>query len=151
MCQTNAACANFPIGPPEAQDTTDSGPNMTCYQNGATVRQNHQMCNVTSKTLQSMAHFPCLIHAMLDRKILDMLPDRPPQVTFSCDKPSLTCQFQFWIGHIESFYCALDTCETGIETGYDKNVTKYGCQNMKCNCIPGRMLCGEEGSIGACV
>ena len=84
-----------------------------------------------------------------DRKILDMLPNRPPQVTFSCDKPSSTCQFQFWIGQTESFYCALDTCQTRLETGYDANVTKYACQNMKCNCVRGRMLCGEKGSIGA--
>ena len=78
-----------------------------------------------------------------------MLPGRPPQVTFSCDKPSSACQFQFWIGQIESFYCALDTCKIGLEMGYDTNVTKYNCENMKCRCIPGRMLCGEAGSIGA--
>ncbi|KAF8519557.1 hypothetical protein JB92DRAFT_3141717 [Gautieria morchelliformis] len=124
----DTACMDFPIKPPSSL-YTDSTPNMTCYRNGATVTQNHQMCNVTN------------------RKILDMLPDRPPQVTFSCDKPSAACQFQFWIGQIESFYCALDTCQIDLETGYDTNVTKYGCQEMRCNCIPGRMMCGEEGSL----
>ncbi|KAF8577787.1 hypothetical protein K439DRAFT_1655013 [Ramaria rubella] len=128
VCQNDMACINFPIGQLSSLDN-ESPPNMTCYQNGATVTQNHQMCNVTN------------------RKILDMLPDRPPQVTFSCDKPSSTCQFQFWIGQIESFYCALNTCNIDLETGYDKNVTKYRCEKMKCNCIPGRMLCGEQGSI----
>lgn len=83
-----------------------------------------------------------------DRKILDMLPDRPPQVTFSCDKRDSTCAFQFWIGQVESFYCALDHCENTLEVGHDTTTTKYHCDKIKCQCITGRMLCGEEGSIG---
>ncbi|KAF8525935.1 hypothetical protein BU17DRAFT_83439 [Hysterangium stoloniferum] len=129
VCTTDRSCEGFPIGLPTSPDDDGTASNMTCYRNGATVIQNHQMCNVTN------------------RKILDMLPDRPPQVTFSCDNPSSTCQFQFWIGQVESFYCALDTCDIGLDVGYDKNVTKYECQNIKCSCIPGRMLCGESGSI----
>lgn len=84
----------------------------------------------------------------LDRKILDMLPDRPPQVTFSCDKTASTCDFQFWTAQVESFYCALDTCKTEVIPGYDSNTTSYRCEKMKCSCVPGRFICGEDGSVG---
>lgn len=86
-----------------------------------------------------------------DRKILDMLPDRPPEVTFSCDKTAGTCQFQFWTAQIESFYCALDTCTSGVKQGYDHNSTTYSCENIQCKCVPGRFICGEENSLGMCV
>jgi hypothetical protein len=36
---------------------SDTVANMTCYQNGATVRQNHQMCNVTSENLHIMVDY----------------------------------------------------------------------------------------------
>ncbi|KAG8980991.1 hypothetical protein FRC05_003890 [Tulasnella sp. 425] len=126
---TDQACAGFPL--PGELRGLDEEPvqNMTCYKGGLTVNTNYQMCDVTN------------------RKILDMLPDRPPQVTFACDRPSETCNFQFWIGQKESFYCALDTCTTALKHSYDYNITQYDCQNIKCSCIPGRMLCGEEGSV----
>ncbi|QRV74844.1 ATP-dependent permease [Ceratobasidium sp. AG-Ba] len=139
VCQTDEACVNFPLrGGPDGElltrQVSTSEPdipvaNMTCYKGGLTVQQNHQMCDVTN------------------RKILDMLPDRPPQVTFSCDKGDATCAFQFWIGRVESFYCALDQCTSDLKVGYDTNTTQYHCDKIKCKCIPGRMLCGEEGSI----
>lgn len=52
-----------------------------------------------------------------DRKILDMLPDRPPQVTFSCDATATpsTCDFQFWTAQVESFYCHLDDCTSDTQ------------------------------------
>lgn len=84
----------------------------------------------------------------LDRKILDMLPDRPPQVTFSCDTADSTCSFQFWTAQQESFYCGLDNCISESKPGYDTNSTAYACNKIKCRCIPGRFLCGEEGSVG---
>ena len=34
-----------------------------------------------------------------------------------------------------------------MNADYDHNATHYRCQNVRCKCIPGRMLCGEEGSI----
>jgi len=77
-----------------------------------------------------------------------MLPDRPPQVTFSCDKIDSTCDFQFWTAQVESFYCALDTCKTGVIPGYDSSTASYQCENMKCSCVPGRFICGEDGSVG---
>ena len=51
------------------------------------------------------------------------------------------------MGQVESFYCTLDTCSFSAENEYNKNTTNYKCENIKCSCIPGRMLCGEEGSI----
>ena len=88
------------------------------------------------------------IHLLLDRKILDMLPGRPPQVTFSCDKQKETCAFQFWTAQVESFYCALDSCSSSISVGYDYNTTTYACEKIKCSCVPGRFICGEAGSVG---
>ncbi|TFK49732.1 hypothetical protein OE88DRAFT_1713443 [Heliocybe sulcata] len=128
VCKTDAACAGFPLfGQPSSLEAGAS--NMTCYKAGETVFSNHQMCNVTN------------------RKILDMLPDRPPQVTFACDKPSATCDFQFWTAQVESFYCSLDTCTSKIDAGYDANVTSYACEHIKCSCVPGRFICGEDGSV----
>lgn len=84
-----------------------------------------------------------------DRKIVDMLPDRPPQVTFSCDAPAGTCDFQFWTAQVESFYCALDTCQTEVRAGIESNTTLYNCEKIKCSCVPDRFICGEDGSVGA--
>lgn len=135
VCKTDAACRNFPLaGAPDLfGDDEDAPSNMTCYKGGETVFQNHQICNVTN------------------RKILDMLPDRPPEVTFSCDKADKTCQFQFWTAQVESFYCTLDSCTSTFDVGHDVNVTKYACDKMHCKCVPGRFICGENGSLGACV
>lgn len=47
----------------------------------------------------------------------------------------------------ESFYCGLEECEVKGEATYNANVTKYDCNSIKCACIPGRMLCGENGSV----
>lgn len=102
---------------------------MTCYTGGETIFNNHQMCNVTN------------------RKILDMLPDRPPQVTFSCDSSDATCSFQFWTAEVESFYCALEECTSSNRPGYNTNTTIYDCNKIKCSCVPGRFICGEDGSL----
>ena len=100
-----------------------------CYKDGVVVQENHQMCDITN------------------RKILDQLKERTPQATFSCNAEDETCNFQFWTGQVESFYCSLDTCSYDSKNEYDRNTTYYQCDNIKCACIPGRMLCGEEGSI----
>ncbi|KAG6374438.1 hypothetical protein JVT61DRAFT_4477 [Boletus reticuloceps] len=130
VCKTDAACVGFPL-PGAIHDGLEDGKvaNMTCYKGGETVFNNHQMCDITN------------------RKILDMLPDRPPQVTFSCDNASSTCSFQFWTAQQESFYCGLDSCTSESKPGYDANSTIYACDKIKCKCIPGRFLCGEDGSV----
>jgi len=120
---------------------------MTCYKGGVNVRNQHQMCDVTSMHPSPFCGRREFTYHNLDRKILDMLPDRPPQVTFSCDASDATCAFQFWIGKVESFYCALDKCISKVEYDYNKNTTQANCEKIKCSCIPGRMLCGEDGSV----
>lgn len=137
VCQNDDACVGFPLAGgindllKEFNNDEDTTPvaNMTCYTGGQTVFENHQMCDVTN------------------RKILDMLPDRPPQVTFSCNKPARTCGFQFWTAQVESFYCALDQCDMSLKVGYDYNTTVYSCEKVKCSCVPGRFICGEDGSV----
>ncbi|KAF9507174.1 hypothetical protein BS47DRAFT_1373972 [Hydnum rufescens UP504] len=129
VCQLDNACSRFPISGMVAPFDSEVEQNMTCYKGGDTVIHNYQMCDLTN------------------RKILDMLPGRPPQVTFSCNRADETCGFEFWIGKVESFYCALDTCTTSIDVGYDGNITSYKCDHIKGSCIPGKMLCGEADSI----
>ncbi|KAJ5646407.1 ABC transporter G family member [Penicillium lividum] len=119
VCLKDSACDSMM---PEGQDGV-------CYKSGATVKQNFQMCDVTN------------------RKILDQLGKQKPQVTFSCKAEDHTCNFQFWVDQKESFYCGLDTCEWGLETGFDTNTTSYKCENVHCKCVPGRFLCGQDGSI----
>ncbi|OJJ46899.1 hypothetical protein ASPZODRAFT_166177 [Penicilliopsis zonata CBS 506.65] len=119
VCQTDNACnAMMPEG--------EGG---VCYKQGVTVKENFQMCDVTNKM------------------ILKELKDRKPQVTFSCEDDDHTCNFQFWVDQRESFYCALDTCDWSLEADYDHNATRYNCDKIQCKCIPGRFLCGEDGSI----
>ncbi|KAJ1915964.1 (ABC) transporter [Tieghemiomyces parasiticus] len=105
------------------------GINGTCYKGGLVVKENFQMCNVTN------------------RKIVDMLPGEPPQVTFACQRDAATCSFQFWIKELESFYCQLSDCEFSENRGYDHNDTFYQCNTIECSCMAGRKLCGEDGSI----
>lgn len=119
VCETDNACnAMMPEG--------EGG---RCYKQGVTVKENFQMCDVTN------------------RKILDQLDGRKPQVTFTCKDEDKTCNFQFWVGQKESFYCGLDTCEWNMENDFDTNTTNYRCENAHCSCIKDRFLCGENGSI----
>ncbi|ORY93038.1 hypothetical protein BCR43DRAFT_552310 [Syncephalastrum racemosum] len=106
-----------------------TGMNGTCYRGGLTVFENHQMCNVTN------------------RKILEQLKDQIPQVTFSCNQRQESCDFQFWVDEIESFYCHLEECEFDQEYDYDSNRTDYKCKTIDCRCIKDEMLCGKDGSI----
>lgn len=101
----------------------------TCYEGGILVKKNHQMCNVTN------------------RKILDILNGKIPQVTFSCNATDASCNFQFWVDQKESFFCGLDSCEFNTENKGSTNITNYHCPNVHCKCVPDRMLCGEKGSI----
>ncbi|KEZ43733.1 putative ATP-dependent permease [Scedosporium apiospermum] len=119
VCTSNQACdALMPTG--------DSG---VCYQNGEVVKHNYQICDVVNK------------------KITSLLGDKKPQVTFTCKKEDATCQFQFWVDERESFYCDLDSCRSSAEYTESQNSTSYKCDNVKCSCIPDRMLCGQDGSV----
>ncbi|CAG8743774.1 7978_t:CDS:2, partial [Acaulospora morrowiae] len=108
VCLTDSVCD--PLVPTRS--------NGTCYKGGLTVHENFQMCNVTNK------------------KILDMLPNQPPQVTFS-----------FWINQTESFYCHLTNCSFYQDINSEQNTTEYKCDKIKCQCMAGEMLCGKDGSI----
>ncbi|EEH20574.2 hypothetical protein PABG_02805 [Paracoccidioides brasiliensis Pb03] len=116
VCKTNDACN---VMMPE-------GGGGVCYKDGVTVKENYQMCSVTN------------------RKIVDMLGAQKPEVTFSCKAADATCNFQFWVDQVESFYCNLDTCSWNMETTYDQNKTTYSCEKVKCRCIPDRMLCEKN-------
>ncbi|KAI9725940.1 MAG: hypothetical protein M1828_002268 [Chrysothrix sp. TS-e1954] len=100
-----------------------------CYREAEVVNENFQMCDITN------------------RKIIDALDPRVPQATFSCNRERSECNFQFWIQELESFYCALESCSSRSELEPDRNTTKYSCDTIKCRCVPGRPLCGEEGTI----
>ncbi|KAI6246777.1 ABC transporter [Erysiphe necator] len=119
VCTEDVACN-------ELMPTKEAG---VCYQYGEVVHENYQMCDVNNV------------------KIVEILKGRRPQVTFTCNKEKKSCDFQFWVEHQESFYCALDNCVSNAENSYEKNSTSYNCENVKCSCIPGRMLCGENGSV----
>ncbi|KXT06025.1 hypothetical protein AC578_1269 [Pseudocercospora eumusae] len=119
VCKTNQACnAMMPTG--------EDG---VCYREGVVQKENFQICDITNK------------------KILDTLKEKKPQATFSCNAERAECNFQFWVDQRESFYCGLDTCSWEAQAGENRNTTKYQCANIKCKCVPGRMLCGENGSI----
>jgi hypothetical protein len=47
-----------------------------CYKQALIVKENYQMCDVTNP------------------KIVDILKGQKPQVTFSCNAPDETCNFQ---------------------------------------------------------
>lgn len=99
----------------------------TCYKSGIIVNRVNQMCDVTNQ------------------KILKILDGKIPQVTFGCNKTAQACDFQFWIDQKESFYCDLSGCD--FQYDLQSNTTHYKCEDVQCSCMPGRMLCGENGSI----
>ena len=66
VCKTNDACDAL-------MPDKEGG---VCYEDFRVVKQNHQMCNITN------------------RKILDQLKERTPQITFSCNAEDETCNFQ---------------------------------------------------------
>ncbi|KAK4672828.1 FAD-dependent urate hydroxylase [Podospora pseudopauciseta] len=110
---------------------TETGDGGVCYTGGEIVKENFQMCDVTNKAIRSL------------------LGAQIPQVTFNCKKETKLCDFQFWVDQKESFMCHLEECDSTAD--YDlsgtKNSTSYKCEKIKCECIPDRMLCGENGSV----
>ncbi|KAF2741571.1 hypothetical protein EJ04DRAFT_481059 [Polyplosphaeria fusca] len=119
VCKTNDAC----------QAMMPEGEGGVCYTDGQLVKESYQMCDITN------------------RKILDQLKEKKPQATFACTEETDECNFQFWVDQRESFYCALDSCSSKWTAESDRNITEHKCEHIKCKCVPGRFLCGEEGSI----
>ncbi|KAJ6557705.1 hypothetical protein B0H19DRAFT_1028281 [Mycena capillaripes] len=133
VCKTDAVCAGFPL--PGGEKVHPNPEGMSCYKGGDVVFSMHQVCNVTN------------------RLIVQEAEGRPVQATFNCNAPNATCAFQLWIAEVESFYCALEECvsETASTSGYEEGFVKtttYTCEQMKCSCVPGRLICGESGSVG---
>ncbi|PFH55391.1 hypothetical protein XA68_18436 [Ophiocordyceps unilateralis] len=119
VCTNNEACDAL-------METGNGG---VCYQNGEVVNNNHQMCRVTNK------------------QITTLLGKQVPEVTFGCQKKASECNFQFWVDAVESFFCHLTECQSGANFDEAKNTTSYKCGQIRCSCIPGRMLCGKDGSV----
>lgn len=92
-----------------------------CFTGGELVAQNFHMCDVTN------------------RKIADTLAGRRAQVTFGCTRANATCDLQLWVDEVESFFCKFSEC--------DFNGLDYECASISCECQPGELLCGKEGSI----
>jgi ABC-type multidrug transport system ATPase subunit len=120
VCKTDDACA--PLMPGDHSGGV-------CFREGVVVKENYQICDITN------------------RKIIDQLKDQKPQATFDCNAERAECSFQFWVDQKESFYCALEKCDWGFEATETQNKTRYNCEEVKCRCIPDRMLCGADGSI----
>ncbi|KAK3330063.1 hypothetical protein B0H66DRAFT_508897 [Apodospora peruviana] len=110
---------------------TETGDGGVCYTGGEVVKQNYQMCEVTN------------------RAIRDLLKEQVPEVTFTCEKESAECDFQFWVDKQESFMCHLKECESSadFDPSGSKNSTTYECKKIACECIPERMLCGKDGYV----
>ncbi|ODQ78705.1 hypothetical protein BABINDRAFT_38664 [Babjeviella inositovora NRRL Y-12698] len=117
VCQVDSVCNAF----------MPDGVAGSCYKEGVIVNNSQQMCEVTNK------------------KIIAILNGKKPQVTFSCNKTAETCNFQFWVAERESFYCDLSSCDFSYDLR--KNSSLSTCKTAACKCLPGRMLCGEDGSI----
>ncbi|KAJ7253446.1 hypothetical protein C8J57DRAFT_1473786 [Mycena rebaudengoi] len=122
VCQTDPSCADFPLAESDPDD-------MVCYTGGVTVFSNHRMCKVTNRILVKGLG--------------------KPQVTFSCNKASASCSFQFWVQDedwaipdaVESWYCALDQCTETTTVDYESTTIAYACDGIQCSCIPGRVMC----------
>lgn len=117
VCDSDKACDPF----------MPQGLEGTCYKQGIAVNTLHQMCDVTNP------------------KIIAILKDKRPYATFSCNNTAAACDFQFWIDQKESFYCSLDQCKLDYDLA--RNTTHFNCDSVRCECLPGRMLCGEANSI----
>ena len=139
VCTKDDVCNSF---------TPDSSGGV-CYKGGLAQKENFNMCDITN------------------RRIVKQLQPRIPQATFSCNAGQKTCGFQcksncsksnvskimltpaflVWVDGLESFYCGLESCAGSLDIESNRNATQYACDEMKCRCVPGRMLCGEKGSV----
>ncbi|KAL7420171.1 FAD-dependent urate hydroxylase [Cryptotrichosporon argae] len=162
VCKTNAACAGFKTRNPDGGDV-DDGDDMVCYTGGLAVEQNYQMCDVTNRKIidtipdskPPQVTFSCAagVPSSNDTSGAGLYDAfAPPQDADG------SCLFQFWVDRIESFYCKLDQCAWQQKDGYGEsatgssltpvaNATKYHCETLECACVPGRFLCGEDGSV----
>ncbi|KAJ9115056.1 hypothetical protein QFC22_005384 [Naganishia vaughanmartiniae] len=150
----------------EEEDDDDTG-NMVCYKGGLAVQQNYQMCDVTNRKIidtipdnkKPQVTFSCTANgpssnnsdSLYNRQhpLFSTLSSfRPEEETAMGLKEDMgTCSFQFWVDEIESFYCTLQGCGWEGTNSFENNRTRYECKTIECACVPGRFLCGENGSV----
>ncbi|KAF4121761.1 ABC-type branched-chain amino acid transport system, ATPase component [Geosmithia morbida] len=119
VCTENKACNAL-------METGEGG---VCYQNGEVINHNYQICDVTNK------------------KITGLLGKQRPEVTFTCEADDATCDFQFWVDAVESFYCHLSDCTSDAEFSEKSNKTSYQCDHISCSCIPDHQSIKGPGSF----
>lgn len=120
ICNADEVCRDF-------FDDDELKEGAVCNKNGIIVKKLYQGCDVTNP------------------KIIELLPDQKPQVSFHCDKSTEECFFQFWTNQVESFYCGFDEC--AFDFDLSKNISHYKCEKAQCKCIAGEFLCGKSGFI----
>ncbi|WVR04242.1 hypothetical protein IAU60_001242 [Kwoniella sp. DSM 27419] len=168
VCKTDKACAAFqPRNPtdgeglfhPTASDNDEN--DMVCYKGGLAVERNFQMCDVTNRKIidtipdnkPPQVTFSCTADGPSSNvsSIASMNPfsafDTPASGMLAEGESMGQCNFQFWVDRIESFHCELNGCSWQSKESFDSNQTNYKCEKIECSCIPGRFLCGEDGSV----
>ena len=90
----------------------------TCHAALSPIKQNYAQCNVTNSGLVAV-------------------DPTPLTAVWSC-KPK-ECHLEFFYAKEESFWCGLTNCETVND--------EIVCQNVNCQCIPQRTLCGKGGFL----
>ena len=78
-------------------------------------------------------------------KLKEMLPGNALNVSLQCDRSVNSCNFQFWVAYKMSFSCKLDQCSFKRLKEQDGVVSTGYCDKVKCECIPGELLCDESG------
>ncbi|ORY24112.1 hypothetical protein BCR39DRAFT_335530 [Naematelia encephala] len=169
VCKTSNACSALRSRVPVDDDGVDGADDMVCYRGGLAISENFQMCDVTNRKIidtipdnkPPQVTFSCTAdgpssnasstsrrrntsgggygHPLLDTFNLD--GDQ------SLEDEMGRCNFQFWVDRIESFHCELEGCSWQSRDSFDTNQTNYRCDKIECSCIPGRFLCGEDGSV----
>lgn len=134
---------------------------MVCYKGGLAVETNFQMCDVTNRKIidtipdnkPPQVTFSCSAGGPSSNKTdysglgLGLGLFGSGDVDDPIEQEKGVCNFQFWVDRIESFYCKLEECSWNAMQGADGNETHYTCEKMNCACVPGRFLCGENGSV----
>lgn len=174
VCEEDKVCKAFKPRYPSIQETTNSEDtedddtgNMVCYKGGLAVQQNYQMCDVTNRKIidtipdnkKPQVTFSCTAngpssndsataHGWQHPLLSSFAPSEANDVSTQGLKEDMgTCSFQFWVDEIESFYCKLEGCGWEGTNSYESNRTRYECKTIDCACVPGRFLCGENGSV----
>ncbi|KAI8455687.1 hypothetical protein BY996DRAFT_8460425 [Phakopsora pachyrhizi] len=123
VCENNDSCAALipPYSPGkllvQISNPQKNRSEAVCYKGGFAVNRNYQMCNRGKERRKNSppkffkvvlilndAHSTTFYNNnnyIKDRKILDMLPGRLPQVSFMCDIPTSTLPY---MGNKQSFY-----------------------------------------------